>query len=115
MLMMARRIRGRRGGQGKFQNCTSIIFTCPDSTELTIPVPLCRKPISYTHTHAFQLFTTYPRLLLSIDGSHSTRTIADLPETERKVLVPDGSLVVEGLDKRRESLGEEEGGSDEEI
>lgn len=67
-----------------------------------------RKPVGYEHVYEFRLATTFPRVVVEIDGGGAGRTVGSWGEA----LVPSGNLVVEGLEKRRESLGEE--GSDDE-
>lgn len=60
-------------------------------------------PNKYTQIYEFRLAATFPRLVLEIDGSQGSRKIS---EVGNGVLMSGGNLVVEGLEKRRESMGE---------
>ncbi|KAK4701641.1 FAS-associated factor 2, partial [Phenoliferia sp. Uapishka_3] len=69
-----------------------------------------KKPVGYDHVYDFRLATTFPRILLEVDGSAANEEVG---KVAGGVLKGAGAnLVVEGLEKRRESLGEV--GSDEE-
>ena len=59
-----------------------------------------RKPEGYEHVYEFRLATTFPRVVLEIDGGMGARTVGSWGEA----LVPSGNLVVEGLEKRREMV-----------
>lgn len=63
------------------------------------------RPDAYEHTYEFRLATTFPRVVLEVDGSAADGALG--PK-----LGQGANLVVEGLEKRRESMGE--AGSDDE-
>lgn len=69
-----------------------------------------KPPVGYNHIFEFRLATTLPRVVLEIDGGAGENEVRELGGT----LVPLGNLVVEGLEKRRISLGEDLGSGDEE-
>ncbi|KAL8283889.1 hypothetical protein RQP46_005321 [Phenoliferia psychrophenolica] len=63
-----------------------------------------KAPVAYEHIYEFRLATTFPREVLEVDGSAKDDHI-------KSKLKGGVNLVVEGLEKRRESMGE--AGSDE--
>ncbi|KAM0748068.1 hypothetical protein T439DRAFT_304402 [Meredithblackwellia eburnea MCA 4105] len=67
------------------------------------------SPTGYEHIYEFRLATTFPRVLIEIDG---TAAMEKVGAVGGGVLKGGANLVVEGLEKRRESMGEL--GSDEE-
>lgn len=66
------------------------------------------RPRGYEHVYEYRLATTFPRVLIEVDGSAANE---DVDKAGGGVLKVGANLVVEGLEKRRESLGEV--GSDE--
>ncbi|KDE03590.1 hypothetical protein MVLG_05925 [Microbotryum lychnidis-dioicae p1A1 Lamole] len=67
-------------------------------------------PEDYEHIYEFQLAAPFPRYVLEVDGDAGQRTLEQIPWLEKNV-----SLIVEGLEQRRISLGKSEASDDEEI
>ncbi|SCV72798.1 BQ2448_4335 [Microbotryum intermedium] len=66
-------------------------------------------PDDYEHVYEFQLAAPFPRNVLEIDGDAGQRALEQIPWLDKNV-----SLIVEGLEQRRISLGES-GASDDEM
>ncbi|SCZ91955.1 BZ3500_MvSof-1268-A1-R1_Chr5-3g08244 [Microbotryum saponariae] len=67
-------------------------------------------PEDYEHIYEFQLAAPFPRYVLEVDGDAGQRTLEQIPWLEKNA-----SLIVEGLEQRRISLGKSEASDDEEI
>lgn len=69
------------------------------------PLPEARgPPTGYQQIYEFRLATSFPRVVLEIDGSGAREEVG---KVGGGALKGGGTLVIEGLERRRESLGEE--------